>query len=304
MHKVQKAPSFDWDDLRVLLAVAREGSTNSAGRALKVDPSTIHRRMSGLERAFGARLVERHPAGYRLTAVGRDVLPYAEQVETAVQAFELRLDDAQRHAHGVVRVTCPEPLVYLIRQSGLLERFHALHPGVTVQFVMSDQYLDLAKGEADIALRSGDVDDEALVGRKIADSVWAVYASRDYIARAGRPERVEDLMQHPLVGFDESMTQHRVARWLQRVAPDARVVARNTSVLGLLYAVKSGVGVGPLPTALGDRDDQLVRVLGPLAELSRIWRALAHPDARHVPRVAAFFDFVCTETETLQAILA
>jgi len=304
MHKVQKAPSFDWDDLRILLAVARQGSTISAGRALKVDPSTVHRRLTGLELAFGARLVERHPAGYRLTEVGRDVLPYAEQVETAVQAFEQRIDDAQRRAHGVVRVTCPEPLVYLIRQSGLLERFQALHPGVTVQFVMSDQYLDLSKGEADVALRSGDVDDEALVGRKIADSVWAVYASRDYIARAGRPERVEDLARHPLVGFDESMTQHRVAKWLHRVAPSARVVARNTSVLGLLYAVKSGVGLGPLPTALGDRDDQLVRVLGPLTELSRIWRVLAHPDARHIPRVAAFFDFVCTETEMLQAILA
>jgi len=153
MHKVQKAPSFDWDDLRILLAVARQGSTISAGRALKVDPSTVHRRLTGLELAFGARLVERHPAGYRLTEVGRDVLPYAEQVETAVQAFEQRIDDAQRRAHGVVRVTCPEPLVYLIRQSGLLERFQALHPGVTVQFVMSDQYLDLSKGEADIASR-------------------------------------------------------------------------------------------------------------------------------------------------------
>jgi DNA-binding transcriptional LysR family regulator len=304
MHKVQKAPAFDWDDLRVLLAVAREGSTNGAGRALKVDPSTVHRRLTELERAFGARLVERHPAGHRLTEVGRDVLPHAEQVETAVRAFEQRLADAQRHARGIVRVTCPEPLVYLIRQSGLLERFQALHPGVTVQFVMSDQYLDLAQGEADIALRSGDVDDETLVGRKIADSVWAVYASRDYVARAGRPDRVEELAQHPLVGFDESMTRHRVAQWLQRVAPGARVVARNTSVLGLLYAVKSGLGVGPLPTALGDRDGQLVRVLGPVAELSRSWRVLAHPAARHVPRVAAFFDFVCNETETLQAILA
>jgi DNA-binding transcriptional LysR family regulator len=80
-------------------------------------------------------------------------------------------------------------------------------------------------------------------------------------------------------------------------------VARNNSVLGLLYAVKSGVGVAPLPTALGDADEALVRVLGPIPELARIWRVLAHPNLRHTPRVAAFFDFITGETETLRGIL-
>lgn len=301
MHKV---PSLDWDDLRVFLAVAREGSTIAAGRALKINQSTVNRRLTELERACSVRLVERHPTGYRLTELGRDMVPYAQRVEAAVESLEQKLDELKRHAVGVVRVTCPEPLVYLIRHSGVLDRFNALHPGVTVQFVMSDQYLDLTKGEADIALRSGDTDDGVLVGRKIADSVWAVYASREYIARSGRPERIEDLEKHPLVGFDESMTKHRVARWLAQIAPHANIVARNTSVLGLLYAVKAGVGVAPLPTALGEADDQLVRVLGPIPELSRIWRVLAHPDARHTPRVAAFFDFICNETETLKSILA
>jgi DNA-binding transcriptional LysR family regulator len=301
---MHKAPSFDWDDLRVFLAVAREGSTIAAGRSLKINQSTVNRRLTELERACGARLVERHPTGYRLTEQGREMVPHARQVQAAVELFEQQLEKSKRYAVGVVRVTCPEPLVYLIRQSGLLDRFNALHPGLTVQFVMSDKYLDIAKGEADIALRSGDTDDEVLVGRKIADSIWAVYASREYIARAGRPERIEDLELHPLVGFDESMTKHRVAKWLERVAPHANVVARNTSVLGLLYAAKSGVGVAPLPTALGEADEQLVRVLGPIPELSRIWRVLAHPDARHTPRVGAFFDFICNETETLKSILA
>lgn len=301
---MHKAPTFHWDDLRVFLALAREGSTIAAGRALKVNQSTIQRRLVELEAAFGARLVERHPSGYRLSELGRTLVPVAERVEAAAQAFERQVDDARRNAVGVVRLTCPEPLVYLIRQSGLIERFNARHPGVTVQFVMSDKYLDLAHGEADIALRSGDVGDGDLVGRKVADSVWAVYASREYIARAGAPAHIEELERHPLIGFDEAMTQHRVAKWLQRVAPHGRVVARNTSVLGLLYAAKSGLGIAPLPTALGERDDQLVRVLGPIDELSRIWRVLAHPDARRVPRVAAFFDFICGETETLQSILS
>src|SRR5439155_614825 len=95
-------------------------------------------------------------------------------------------------------------------------------------------------GEVDVAFRSGDTDDE-LVGRKIADSIWAVYASRAYVERHGQPARVEDLSLHPLVGFDESLSQHRAAKWLREVVPDAKMSARNTSVLGLVSAVKSGI---------------------------------------------------------------
>ena len=136
-------------------------------------------------------------------------------------------------------------------QSGLIERFHARHPHLRVEFITSDRYLDLSKGDADVAFRSGDTDDE-LIGRKIADSVWAVYASENYIAQHGKPENVDDLSRHPLVGFDEAMSGHRVVKWLKEVAPNAKVTARNNSVLGMMSAVKSGVGIGPLPTAIAD----------------------------------------------------
>jgi len=145
------------------------------------------------------------------------MVAHAERVEQAVLGFEQHLDASKREAVGVIRVTCPEPLVYRITQSGLLDRFHARHPGLRVEFVMSDKYLDLAKGDADVALRSGDTDGD-LVGRKIADSIWAVYASRRYIERHGKPERIEDLEQHALVGFDETMAKHRAAKWLGQVA--------------------------------------------------------------------------------------
>jgi DNA-binding transcriptional LysR family regulator len=167
---------------------------------------------------------------------------------------------------------------------------------------MSDRYLDLSKGEVDVAFRSGDTDDE-LVGRKIAESIWAVYASRDYVDRHGKPERVEDLGQHPLVGLDESLANHRAVKWLKEVAPGARMAARINSVLGLVSAVKSGVGIGPLPIALGDAEPDLVRVLGPIPEMTRSWRILTHPDLRRVPRIAAFFDFVVLQREALRPIL-
>jgi DNA-binding transcriptional LysR family regulator len=200
-------------------------------------------------------------------------------------------------------VTCPEPLVYRITQSSLLDRFHTRYPGLRVEFVMSDKYLDLMKGEADVALRSGDTQDNELVGRKIADSFWAVYASRGYIERHGQPARIEDLERHALVAFDETMTNHHAAKWLRQVAPNARIVARNNSVLGLLYAVKAGVGIAPLPTALGDEQEDLVRVLGPIPELARIWRLLTPPHLRHTPGVSAFFDFMIGEIDALRPIL-
>ena len=294
---------FDWNDLRYFLAVARHRSTLAAGRALKLNQSTVQRRLTELERRIGRQLVRRQPTGYRLTELGQEMLPYAERVEQAVLAFEQHLEAARRDVVGVVRVTCPEPIVYRITQSSLLERFQARYPGLRVELVMSDKQLDLSKGEADVALRSGDTDDGELVGRKIADSIWAVYASRRYIEQHGKPERVEDLNQHFVVGFDETMANHRAAKWLRLVAPNAKVIARNNSVLGLVYSVKSGIGLAPLPTALGDSEDDLVRVLGPIPELARIWRVLAHPDVRRTPRVSAFFDFIIEEIDALRPIL-
>jgi DNA-binding transcriptional LysR family regulator len=291
---------FDWNDLKYFLAVARHGSTIAAGKALHLSQSTVHRRLVELEKRIGRKLVTRTSTGYCLTDFGKELRPYAERIEVMVGDFERHVSDVGRDRSGVIRVTCPEPIVH--RMTPLIERFNARHPELRVEFVMSDHYLDLSKGEADVAFRSGDTDDE-LVGRKIADSVWAVYASRSYIERHGKPAHVEDLSRHVLACLDVSMSNHRVAKWLKVVAPGAKIAARNNSVLGLMYAVKSGVGIGPLPTAIADAETDLVRVLGPIPELARTWRLLTHPDLRRTPRVAAFFDFIIEERDELKSIL-
>lgn len=300
--EVHNGRMFDWNDLKYFLAVARHGSTIAAGKALGTSQSTVHRRLDELERRLGRPLVMRRSTGYRLTEYGNTLLKYAERIETSVEDFQRQATDAEHALKGVIRVTCPEPIVFRMTQSALIERFHARHPGLRVEFITSDRYLDLSRGEVDVAFRSGDTDDE-LVGRKIAESLWAVYASHGYVERHGRPERVEDLARHALVGFDDTLATHRAAKWLKEVAPGAQMAARNNSVLGLVYAVKSGVGLGPLPTALGDAEADLVRVLGPVPELTRSWRLLTHPDIRRMPRIAAFFDFVVEERDALKSIL-
>ncbi len=294
---------YDWNDLRFLLALAGEGSTLAAARTLGVNQSTVQRRLADLEASLGERLVERQVSGYRLTDLGRAVLPQAEAAAAAAAAFAQAVHDTGRSGRGVIRLTCPEPVAVRMAKAGILERFQAANPGLSVEFVLSDQYVDLTKGEADVALRSGDTDDAVLVGRKIAESLWAVYAARSYVALHGAPTLATEIALHPLIGFDETMTSHRAAIWLQDVAPKASYAARSRSVLGLISAAKAGVGVAPLPMALGDAEPDLIRLFGPVPEMTRDWRMLAHPDQRHSPRIDAFFAFILSEKEALRPIL-
>lgn len=257
---------FDWNDLQYFSAVTRHGSTLAAGRALGVDQPTVQRRIAALERNVGRPLLRREATGYKLTEFGVAMDAHAQRVETAAEDFTRQADALVHGARGVVRLTCPDPIVLRLQSSGFIERFHALHPGLRAEFVMSDRHLDLAHGDADIA-RSGDTDDDEPVG------------------------------------FDDSLARHRASTWLRQVCPQGRVVARNGSVLGLLHSARAGLGLAPLPTAVADADPDLVRVLGPIDELTRIWRVLAAPDFRRRPEVAAFFDFVVPEVDALRPIL-
>lgn len=294
---------FEWNDLRHFLAVARHGSTLAAARALGVNQSTVHRRLAEFERRVGYPLVSRHPTGYRLTELGQALRPYAQSVENAVNALERRIDGLETGLEGTLRLTCPEPIVARLSVSPLLEKFRERYPALRIVFAISDRYLDLARGEADVALRSGDPADLDLVGRRVADSLWAVYASRSYVQHHGRPQSAAELGHHQLVGFEGSMAGHRASQWLAEVAPGAAMAARNSSVLGVMLAVKSGIGVAPLPTTIADTEPELVQVLPPVPELTRGWYLLAHPHLRHTPKVSAFFDFVVEELPTLRSIL-
>ncbi|MDB5889423.1 MAG: hypothetical protein JWP47_254 [Polaromonas sp.] len=294
---------LNWDDLKYFTAVARHGSTTAAARSLGLDQSTVQRRLAQLEERIGQALVERSPAGYRLTAYGLQLLPHAQRVEQEVIAFQDLVRRSAREQTGTIRLTCPEPIVARITQSRLLSRLAARHPGLHVEFVMSDHYVDLNNGEADVALRSGDTVDSQLVGRKIADSLWAVYGSRNYLSRHGTPVRVNELAAHAWIGFDHSMAGHRATQWLHQSVPNARMVATSASVLGLVHSVKADVGLAALPTALGNAEPDLVQVLGPVPELTRIWRILTTRQLRRTPRIQAFFEFIASEIDTLRPIL-
>jgi DNA-binding transcriptional LysR family regulator len=294
---------FDWNDLRHFLAVARQGSTIAAAKSLRLSQSTVHRRLAELEKRIGRHLVVRHATGYRLTELGAELRPLVEQVEKAIGAIERYLAAADETPTGAVRVTCSESIGYRLVQSQLLETFHNGHPGMRVELLMSDHFLDIAKGEADVAIRAGIPNEETLVGRKIADVPWALYGSRAYLKRNGRIARIEDIAAHAVIGFDGDIRDHHAAKWLRSVAPSARIVARSNTVPGLLMSVRSGAGLAPLPIPLAMRETELERVLGPLPGLYSPIYLLTHPDLRHMPRISAFFDFIVAEIEQVRSVL-
>jgi DNA-binding transcriptional LysR family regulator len=222
--------SLDWNHFRHFLAVARHGSTIAASKALNVSQSTVHRHVTELEKSVGRHLVVRHATGYRLTELGADLQPFAQRVEEAVLAFERQVRASDEAPDGLVRLTCSESIGYRLLHSMLLDRLRDRHPRLHVELVMTDHFLDLSKGEADVAVRAGEPDDDTLVGRKIADVPWGVYASRSYVERHGRLASAEEINRHAVIGFDGDIKNHHAGRWLRAVAPRSTVAARSNTV--------------------------------------------------------------------------
>jgi DNA-binding transcriptional LysR family regulator len=293
---------YDWNDLKFFLAVARNGSTIAAARALNTSQSTVQRRLVELERSLGQRLVTRHPRGYRLTALGEALLPLAENAESAAFAVERHVAASAAEPAGIIRLTCPEALVNRFATSGLLDAFHRRHPAMAVELVMGDRFMDLASGEADIAIRAGELAGDDLVARKLATSPWAVYASKSYVERHGQPATPAELDSHVVVEFDGPIAGHRAAKWLRRIAPNARSVARNNSIPGLLQAVSAGLGAAPLPVALG-AEHGLVQLFDPVPELTTTWYLLVHRDLRQTPRISTFCDFIAENRSLVRRVL-
>jgi DNA-binding transcriptional LysR family regulator len=172
---------FDWNDLRFLLAVARDGSTIAAARSLSVNQSTVQRRLAELERRLGQPVAERQTDGYRLTPFGETLMSHATEVERAALALQQQVELARHDLSGVVRVTCPEPMIGRLTHSAPLERFHARYPGLRVEFVMSDRYIDL-RDRADAHLAHPYA--AAVAARAARGRVLRPHGRRDRLAAA------------------------------------------------------------------------------------------------------------------------
>lgn len=282
---------LDWNDLRYFLAVAREGSTLAAGRALRVSQTTVARRIAALEEALGIQLFDKRQAGYSLTPAGEALVTRAEQVEASASRFSEAAAARARDTSGTVRVTTEE--IYAMGLiSPLLRELHELHPEIMIELDTTRDVLDLGSGAADIALRSSSREQPAgLVGRVLCTDDWTLYCSRDYAARNGAPASIEELKHHAIVGGGGGNLWRHYQAWLRQLGLEEQVTMHHASSTGLLSAVRSGVGVAVLPCVVADADPELIRCIPPREDHGRVLWLLTHERVRHEPRVRAVIDF-------------
>lgn len=277
---------FQWDDLRVFLAVLRTGSHAAAARQLRVAPTTIGRRMAALEAAAGARLFTRTPDGLVATAAARGLGDRAGRVEGEMLAAERELTGADARPTGTVRITCGDGFAAQVLAPAL-PAFLAAHPGLTVVVRAEVRTLDLTRGEADVALRLYRPRERSLVARRLGIERYALYAAPAYLARRGTPRAARDLASHDLVMYDRELDRMRMQAWLRQTAGDARVAVRASNTATLYAACAAGAGIAVLMASIARGDPRLVRVLPRLEPpSSEVW-GVTHADLRGSARIVA-----------------
>jgi DNA-binding transcriptional LysR family regulator len=283
---------FDWNDLKAFLAVARGGSSLAGAKTLGVNQTTVARRVEALEAALGLKLFERGQSGSRLTEAGRDLLTEGEKVERAASGFESRAHAHQRGLAGSIKLTCTE----ILANSAItpaIGAFRKLYPEVQIDLVITDVPLDIEAGEADLAIRSGRaLPTSNLIARKIADYEFALYCSRDYIARKGFPATLADLKDHDLIGGDVALGPLPGMSWMFGHAGGKPPVHTSNSMTNLIHAVKAGLGIAPLGCVLADADPSLVRCTECIVEAQASSWIVTRRELRDTPRIRAFIDFL------------
>ena len=285
---------MQWDDLRYVLAVYREGSALRAARSLGVDQTTVLRRLNGLEATLGTPLFERHKTGHTPTSTGRLVAESAERMEKEARGLENALATKRRMLSGSVRFTTSEGLAARF-VTPCMREFQRLYPAVAVELIASDQRLDVAGGEADVALRASSRPEGAgIVAQRLPDVAWSVYCGRAYAAERGVPDCRDAIRGHDIVGLDGWLTGLPAWRWLLSAAPGAAINFRSNSFVSLLSNLKAGLGIGPLPVIIGDAEPELVRCFPPPPELSDEMWLIVREELKAQPHVRALADFLAS----------
>lgn len=283
---------FEWDDLRIVLAIARSGSALRASQQLGVNQTTVLRRLDALEAAIGTELFARRKTGLTLTPAGRLVAEAAERMAAEVEALASILSARQRAVAGNVRLTTSDVLaVHLV--TPCLQAFHQQYPGVAIEVISTDRRLDIARGEADVALRGSSRPEGAgIVAQRLPDAPWTIYCSRDYAARRGAPHDRQSIPGHDIVGLEGQMAQINGWAWLQASAPDAVIRVRSNSLFNLVSYLKTGLGLGVLPALVGDAEPDLIRCFPPPCELEDELWLIVREDIKSQPHIRALTDFL------------
>ena len=282
--------ALNWDDLRVFLAVNRDGSLSAAAKSLRVTQPTVGRRLKGLEESLGARLFDRRPDGLMLTAAGAELLPLAEAMERTALTLDRRKAALAEGVRGTVRICAWETFAPLLADQ--LNELRRRLPEVEIEIAVAHTYANLSRREAELLIQECLPETPSLIARRLASYSFAVYGARDYVAQhpAARDESRYD--RCAWVGFDEEHAYFHNQTWLLERLEGRLPAVRVNNGMVLQEAVRKGVGLGVLPCFSADRDRSLIRLTPPLDELTRRLHLVVHQDMRKAPAVRAVMDLL------------
>ena len=287
---------MDWDKLRIFHAVAEAGSLTNAGDTLHLSQSAVSRQIRALEDSLNTTLFHRHARGLILTEQGELLFDATVAMTKRLDAAAARIRDSEEEVFGELRVTTTTGFGSLWL-APRLSKLYDLYPDLTIDLMLEEKVLDLPMREADVAIRMKEPSQADLVRKRLMNIRMRLYASPEYIAKHGMPERIEDISKHRLICQNPRSAQ--VASGLALVQ---RLMTYNVSSMltvnnyfGVLQSVIHGLGIGMLPDYSAQDLRSVIRVL-PDVESVEVPVYLAYPEElRQSKRIAAFRDFVEAE---------
>jgi DNA-binding transcriptional LysR family regulator len=263
-----------WDDLQVVLEVARQGSIYGAAKVLKVDHSTVTRRIAQVELILERRLFDRSNRGITARPETEHLLEHIRQMEVHATAMHEAIEQNTRTQIRTVRVATMEGLAsgYLARR---IMNIALEDAGVRIELFSNPHIVDLLKKETDIFLSFFNPMIPGLISEQIGETAIYLYGSESYFARHGRPNSQAELGGHRYVGYIPEMISIESVKWLDQIAPDANLVFSSNSVIAQRNAAIAGAGLVVLPTFVGDENSALFRVLPEQIRILRpIWMSV------------------------------
>jgi DNA-binding transcriptional LysR family regulator len=284
----------DWTLLRSFLAVMRRGSLSAAARATGLTQPTVGRHVDELEKGLGIALFTRSPGGLLPTPAAQDLVKHAEAMESAFASL-VRAASAggdRTKPRGTVRISASEVMGTMVLPQ-ILAGLRLENPEIALELALNNRTDDLLRRDADIAVRMMRPAQEGLVARKAGEVALALFAHRIYADRFGLPQSLAELPQYHIVGFDrDDHSARAVATGILPISRDL-FAFRVDSDVAQMVAVRSGLGIGMMQSALAAGDADLVPVLaGEIRIKLECWVAV-HEDQRDLPPVRAVFDWLC-----------
>lgn len=277
----------DWDDLRMFLALARDGKLSAVAKRLGVSHPTVARRVKQLEATVGARLFDRLPDRFVLTAAGEGLLGDVETMEEAAASIHRRSAGLTDAVHGTVRVSAGEAMTAFLTRN--LKRLRHNLECIEFELIASHTLANLSRREADLMIREQVPDLASIVTRKLGEVAYAIYVAPELEPRNGGRDSLRAL---PWIGFDEEHAYMPGQAWLHALLEGKRPAIRCNDWQIVQEAVRAGAGAAVLPCYLADPDPRLRRIGAPLKEVTAEQWLLVHRDLRALPRVRAVMDAV------------